>query len=251
MAYIKYVTDVFLDDFKTNFDSKYINLYKNQNKERLKLLFYDSNNVIENKKKFEFKPLILDPINDEESFENIRNVWESLRNLTVVEAENEKMWVALENTYYIDYHLKQLESAKNDDAIKGRTIFTRGKKRSLHMNNLSLLWWVAYFTYDDDNTDPYYYTKFFAKQKYRGDAIAFFASNILSNKEISIGILSALKELEDNNKLKINRYAYTNSNKILNQIAGVRIIDLLKRDEIKEIILENLLDTDKLQKPKL
>lgn len=44
--------------------------------------------------------------------------------------------------------------------------------------------------------------------------------------------------------IKINRFSYTISNKILNQIAGIGIIDLLKRDEIKEIISENLLYTD-------
>lgn len=250
MAYIKYVSDVFLDEFKTNFDGKYLDLYKNKEKEKLQELFYDSNNVIDSIKEFEFKPLILDPKDEFESFENVRNIWESLGNITVVEAENEKMWVALENTYYLDYHLKQLETAKDNEAIKGRTIFTHSKKRSLHMNNLSLLWWIAYFTYDNKNNDPYYYTKFFLETAYRGNAIGYFASNIISNKEISIGILSAVKELADDKKIKVNRYAYTNSNKILNQIAGIRIIDLLKRDEIKNIILENLLDTDNLQYPK-
>lgn len=117
------------------------------------------------------------------------------------------------------------------------------------MNNLSLLWWISYYTHDSSQDDPYYYTKFFLENSYRGNAIAFFSSNIISNKEISIGILSALKELTETNKIKINRYAYTNSNKILNQIAGVRIIDTLTRDEIKNIILDNLLDTDKLQIP--
>ncbi|MEB6254131.1 DUF6339 family protein [Mammaliicoccus sciuri] len=249
MKHIKYVTDVFLDEFKSNFDSKYLDLYKRKNKSELENLFNSNGNILESSKEFNYKPLILDPQNANDSFINVKTLWESLGNLTVVEAENQKVWVALENTYYIDYHLKQLEYARNDKAIKSRTIFTESNKRSLIMNNLSLLWWIAYYTHDSSHDDPYYYTKFFLENSYRGNAIAFFSSNIISNKEISIGILSALKELTETNKIKINRYAYTNSNKILNQIAGVRIIDTLTRYEIKNIILDNLLDTDKLQTP--
>ncbi|MDZ5589511.1 DUF6339 family protein [Enterococcus cecorum] len=131
--------------------------------------------------------------------------------------------------------------------IKARTIFTRSKKRSLMMNNLSILWWIAYYTYDKKQDNPYYYTEFFVHNQYQGDAIAFFLSNILSNKEMVFGILDALIELEQKNIIKINRYAFTNSNKILNQIGGVRIIDMLSREEIKKIIIDNLPNTEHIK----
>ncbi|MEQ3457330.1 DUF6339 family protein [Enterococcus cecorum] len=86
--------------------------------------------------------------------------------------------------------------------IKARTIFTRSKKRSLMMNNLSILWWIAYYTYDKKQDNPYYYTEFFVRNQYQGDAIAFFSSNILSNKEMVFGILDALIELEQKILLK-------------------------------------------------
>lgn len=61
------------------------------------------------------------------------------------------------------------------------------------------------------------------------------------------GILDALIELEQKNIIKINRYAFTNSNKILNQIGGVRIIDMLSREEIKKIIIDNLPNTEHIK----
>ncbi|WP_432276450.1 DUF6339 family protein [Enterococcus cecorum] len=45
----------------------------------------------------------------------------------------------------------------------------------------------------------------------------------------------------------MNRYAFTNSNKILNQIGGVRIIDMLSREEIKKIIIDNLPNTEHIK----
>lgn len=45
----------------------------------------------------------------------------------------------------------------------------------------------------------------------------------------------------------VNRYSYTNSNKLLNQTGGVKILETLSRSEVKKIILENLLDTEKIR----
>lgn len=246
MKPIKYVTDEFLDEYKTNFDNKYLDMYKYGDMKGITEIFSDENKVIDSVLTFDYEPLLLESEHGNVSLENIKKLWESLKHLSIVEAGNEKLWVALENTYYLEYHLDQLKiyNNNNDNSIKSRTIFTQGKKRSLSINNLALLWWVAYYTYDETNIDdPYYYTKFFVESPYRGNALAFFSSNIVSNKEITLGVLSAIKELVDNKKMKLNRYSYTNSNKILNQIGGVRIIDTLERNEIKSIILENILDS--------
>ncbi|MEJ1325067.1 DUF6339 family protein [Latilactobacillus sakei] len=114
----------------------------------------------------------------------------------------------------------------------------------------AMLWWLAYYTVDEENEEnPFEYTDFFVEDSYRGNAVSFFSSNIVSNKEITLGILSAIKQLRDDGKLIINRYAFTNANKILNQIGGVRILDTLTRGEIKQIILDNLLESEKLKIP--
>lgn len=235
-----YVTDEFLEDFKINFDSKYLHLYMNNDREKIIQLFRD--NIIETDREFVFKPLLDEGI-DGNATENIKIIWRSLNHLTLSEAENEKLWVALLNVYYIDYHLKQIQGLKKE-SVKGRTVFTRSNRRSLVMNNLSLLWWIAnYLVIDKDYT----YVEYFTKTPYRGDALPYLSSNLVSYKPIVAGTFEAIKLLEKDNKIAVNRYAYTNSNKILNQVGGVKILDLLNKDEIKNIIIENLLDTENIK----
>lgn len=247
MNSIPYVTDSFIDEYKTNFDMDYLNLYNNQDKKAIQNIFEQDGVIIKSSKKFDFKPLLIN--NDADAtLENIKILRESLKNLTPVEAENEKVWIALTNTYYLDYHLYQIKDIKPEQ-IKGRTIFTHSNKRSLMMQNLSILWWIGYYTYDEFSVDPHMYTEYFLRGAYRGNALVYLSSNFVSNKEIVIGTLQAIKQLEEEGKMITNRYSFTNSNKILNQLGGVRIIDTLSRKEVKEIILEHLLETDKLKIP--
>ncbi|UXV37758.1 DUF6339 family protein [Staphylococcus simulans] len=251
MCDIKYVTDDFLDEFKTNFEEKYLEFYKNNDYESIKEVFTNSQNVIKSEKNFKYIPLKISEDNDGLNVENIKRIRKSLGFLTPSEASNEKLWVALENTDFLDFHLHQfgfVKEQKIDNTIKARTIFTQGRKRSLFMNNLSMLWWLGYYTFDDESDSPYYYTEYFLESANRGDILTYMSSNIVSNKEIVLGTLQAVKELEDENKMKLNRYTFTNSNKILNQIGGVRIIDTLSRREVKEILVENLLDTKNIKK---
>ncbi len=254
MSNLVYVTDVFLDEYKTNFEEKYLPLYKSQQIDKIKDIFSCNNNVIESNIHFNYTPLKLESLNPNVTLSNIKIILESLKDISPTEAENEKLWVALENTYYLDYHLDQInliEGTNKDKRIKGRTIFTQGRKRSLMMNNLSILWWIGYYTVDYNIDDPYFYTDYFVSGPYRGDALAYMSSNIVSNKEIVIGTLQAIKQLVEEKKMIRNRYSFTNANKILNQVGGVRIIDTLTRNEVKEIIIDNLPETNNIRIPEL
>lgn len=251
MSKLKYVTDMFLDDFKTNFRSKYLPLYLKGNKNKIREIFLNKDNVLESSFEFEYEELLLESQDPGASLKNIQIIWESLRGLSIAEAENEKVWIALENTYYLDYHLDQLKmitGKKREASIISRTIFNNGNKRSLMINNISILWWIAYYTYDERLEDPYYYTKRFLAGSYRGNAVAYFSSNLVSNKDIVIGTLEAIYELIDENKMIENRFSYSNANKILNMVGGVVVLDFLTQDEIKNIVKENLLNTEKIKK---
>lgn len=252
---IKYVTDEFLEKFKVDFKGNYLDLYKTNNKEEILSIFLNPDHVYESSTFFDYVPLKLEAVEGEATKENIRTLWNSLKHLTIAEAESEKMWVALANTYYLDYHLNQLSligAQDKDRSIESRTVFNQGHKRSLSINNLSLLWWVAYYTVDEQHpSNPFHLTDFFVDGAYRGNAVIWFSSNIISNKEISLGIIQAIKELSDQNKMIVNRYSYSNANKILNQIGGVRMLDMLTREEVKDIICSNLLDTEKIRVPQM
>lgn len=255
--YIKYVTDEFLKEFKNEFLVKYAHLYKSNDMDKLKAIFSDPNHVIETSIEYEYEPLEVEPKEYDADIvrRNIRRVWESLKILTPVQAEMEKIWVALAHTDYLDYQIgifnSQIANPDNkkreESSLKSRTIFVNGAKRSLAIHNLAILWWLAYYFRDDQNIEaPYHLIDFFVSTPYRGNAVALLSSNIISNKEIALGILEAVKVLIENEGMVVNRFPYSEAGKILNEVGGVRILDTLTREEVKAILIKNLPNSHKV-----
>lgn len=255
--YIKYVTDEFLKEFKNEFLVKYAHLYKSNDMDKLKAIFSDSNHVMETSIEYEYEPLEVEPKEYDADIvrRNIRRVWESLKVLTPVQAEMEKIWVALAHTDYLDYQMgifnSQIANPDNkkreESSLKSRTIFVNGAKRSLAIHNLAILWWLAYYFRDDQNIEaPYHLIDFFVSTPYRGNAVALLSSNIISNKEIALGILEAVKVLIEEEGMVVNRYPYSEAGKILNEVGGVRILDTLTREEVKAILIKNLPNSHKV-----
>lgn len=255
--YIKYVTDEFLKEFKNEFLVKYAHLYKSNDMDKLKVIFSDPNHVIETSIEYVYEPLEVEPKEYDADIvrRNIRRVWESLKVLTPVQAEMEKIWVALAHTDYLDYQMgifnSQIANPDNkkreESSLKSRTIFVNGAKRSLAIHNLAILWWLAYYFRDDQNIEtPYHLIDFFVSTPYRGNAVALLSSNIISNKEIALGILEAVKVLIEEEGMVVNRFPYSEAGKILNEVGGVRILDTLTREEVKAILIKNLPNSHKV-----
>ena len=255
--YIKYVTDEFLKEFKNEFLVNYAHLYKNNDKDKFNSVFSNPNHVIETDIEYEYEPLEVEPKEYDAEIvrRNIRRVWESLKVLTPVQAEMEKIWVALAHTDYIDYQMGVFNSQianpdnkkREEFSLKSRTIFVNGAKRSLAINNLAILWWLAYYFRDDQNIEnPYHLIDFFVSTPYRGNAVALLSSNIISNKEIALGILVAVKVLIEEEGMVVNRFPYSEAGKILNEVGGVRILDTLTREEVKAILIKNLPNSHKV-----
>lgn len=255
--YIKYVTDEFLKEFKNEFLVNYAHLYKSNDMDKLKSVFSDPNHVIETHIEYEYEPLEVEPKEYDADIvrRNIRRVWDSLKVLTPVQAEMEKIWVALAHTDYIDYQMgifnSQIANPDNkkreESSLKSRTIFVNGAKRSLAIHNLAILWWLAYYFRDDQNIEaPYHLIDFFVSTPYRGNAVAILSSTIISNKEIALGILEAVKVLIEEEGMVVNRFPYSEAGKILNEVGGVRILDTLTREEVKAILINNLPNSHKV-----
>lgn len=255
--YIKYVTDEFLKEFKNEFLVNYAHLYKSNDMDKLKSVFSNSNHLIETSIEYKYEPLEVEPKEYDADIvrRNIRRIWQSLNVLTPVQAEMEKIWVALAHTDYLDYQMgifnSQITNPDNkkreESSLKSRTIFVNGAKRSLAIHNLSILWWLAYYFRDDQNIEnPYHLIDFFVSTPYRGNAVALLSSNIISNKEIALGILEAVKVLIEEEGMVVNRFPYSEAGKILNEVGGVRILDTLTREEVKAILIKNLPNSHKV-----
>jgi hypothetical protein len=260
-TYIPFTDDDFLTDLKADFYGSLLGVYKNLGsvedvKAEITEMFKTPDVRISDIG-FVYEPLALGTDESEDALlaaENIRRVHRSLGLLTPSQAAMEKVWVALLNTHYLDYHLhviRQLQGREGADQLIYDRTFLKGpihtEKRRQMMNNLAVLWWIGHYTYDKDNaSDPFHLTDFFVSTPYRGNAIAFFSSNIHGNRNITLGILDGIKYLVDNGTITVNRYAYTNSSKIINIIAGVKLVDVMSREDIKRIIIKELPHTENM-----
>ncbi|UTH02870.1 hypothetical protein KFV05_02455 [Macrococcoides canis] len=239
---IKYATNETVDEFKANFD-KYIQYFIDKDEEKLKEIFNEET-ILEGNMMFDYEPLITDGIYKDTDGKNVEIIHKSLRELTPVQASQEKFWLGMAMTYYKDYlYYRLADEIKGNNRTRLKSALTTlglGKKRSLIVNVLPRLWWVGELTYDETREDPYELTKMFCRSDFSGKATLFSSSNLTSNKEIRLGVLSALYELDKEIEGGVIRKHYVEALKYLNLIAGVSLLDLKNREEIRQITLEHL-----------
>jgi hypothetical protein len=240
MAKINYVTDDFLIKFKADFQTDYLPLYKNLDKEGILALFND--HVKEGKFDFTYKPLVLP--NEVEGSTNLvvanaHILYESFKGLTPSAATQEALWVGMLNTYYIDYlmaEIKEILGRKNEDSLIETLItFTNGNIRSLAIQRLAKYWWFGYKTYDLEHPqDPYWLTDFFGANDASGKSVGVFSSKLTNNKTFMLGIIEAIKEKHEAGLITNNKYPYAYINKYFNFVGGVRILDIMSREQVKD-----------------
>lgn len=244
--YINYCSDDFLEVFKTNFDY-YIDLYINKDKDGLNSLF-NTEHIREGNIKFNYIPLKTskDCANPEK--ENIKTVYNSLIQLTPVQASQEKLWVSMYNTYYIDYifdYVDQNSNHKNfERKLKSSIIFTASQARSLIVQNLARMWWIGYYLYDKENSNnPYNLLDFYTDSTdIIGRSTIFFSSNFSNNINLRLGIIEGIKELVECKIIEQKREYYKVITKYFNLIGGVRILDFMTREEVKSETIDYILD---------
>ena len=58
--------------------------------------------------------------------------------------------------------------------------------------------------------------------------------------------MEAVKVLIEKEGMVVNRFPYSEAGKILNEVGGVRILDTLTREEVKDILIKNLPNSHKV-----
>jgi len=242
---IPIVTDTFVDKFQTNFEVDYQQLYKFQNKGKL-IEIMDQEITRLSDKQYKYQPLRLPENNEYEfAYENVVSLHKQL-DITPVEAVDKRIWIALENSDFLDYHLRILKLLTGSDkeivsSIQSRSTFKNGHKRSLAINNIASLWWMGHILYDDKNKeDPYHFVKEFTKTKFRGNFVVLSSSNVIGNSDVRLGMLDGIYELINSGKIQQKRKTFSEANKILNLIGSVQLLDLLSREEVKDLIITKL-----------
>ena len=235
---IKFLSEDTLQDLRVNFDSYKEHYYKRDDA-WFEEYFSGEGRLIESKIEFEKPTLDMGEEYLKSDYENVKIIHESLKELPVSLATQEKLWSGLAHVYFRDYIYYRIEKdieKKNDTRIKSAMFFENGAKRSLFVHALARLWWVGYMTYDENNVEnPYWLTQFFCSADFSARCVVFFSSNFTSNRAITKGILRALITLRDEG-IDIKRAHFVESTKYLNISGGAMVLDLLEEDEVKEMV---------------
>lgn len=215
-------TEEFIEAFGRELEEEYEELYRTGNKNALLEIF-------EKAPKYEVTiPGMLKELKVPNDYiTNTKIIYDSLRELTPAQASKESLWFSLANTFYLDYTLKLLSS--NDRTKVKNALFIKVKREQL-IQCISKYWWLGYLLCDEESDSPYELMEFFCSQSTMGKVISFFSSKLTSNKQITLGIVQGIKDRKDVIKNLWASYAFINEH--FNNIGGVKILDLLTREEI-------------------
>lgn len=105
---------------------------------------------------------------------------------------------------------------------------------------MSKLWWCGRLTYDEQMKDTFELTIYLIDD-YATKMLIIFSNNYISNHDITVGLFSALKYLEDIGykiKGKKHRDVYYEVTKYLNVLGGTYILDYFTSEELEQKIIK-------------
>lgn len=234
---LDYMTSDALNELKLNFPQNKKYYYENDKNWFLKHL--EKCNGLQ-KSKIECEDIDLDFGEDfnESDYKNIIILFSALKNLPLTIAVDERLWAGLAHGQFWDYiqYRRRLNIQSNKDQdIKNSFFFTRGIKRSAHINCLSRLWWAGHLTYDSNRNNPFELTRLLCEGAFASTIMLLSSSNFTANNELCLGLLSSIKKLE-NEGVEIKREHFVESTKYLNSMGAVTILDCLTREEVENLI---------------
>jgi len=148
---------------------------------------------------------------------------------------DERFWVYLTHTKYYSYVQKRWPLS-DEKRIK-RYFFFSGGSQVFSRQSLVRLWWRAECSYDASLNDPYELTK--VAFEFADPVNQIIERKISKSRKIFRCALIALRDTPNACKLKNNENR-TKFGKAINTIAGVKLIELMKEEEIIEIFKKQI-----------
>lgn len=181
----------------------------------------------------------------ETDFENSKIIYEAFsKHINPIQAGDLRLWAYLAHVtnwkymnerWTIDVPNEKSEEniKKTTDRIRSRYFFGSSKGKAFVRQGMSRLYWSAYLTYDEDNSNPYEYTEyFFSKQD------IFTSITERSYARNKVFVLAALKELKKNPGLSREEIRMFLAK--LNQVGAITVIDFLDKDSAEEICIKTM-----------
>lgn len=180
--------------------------------------------------------------------ENAKRIFEAFKeSLNPVQASDLRLWAFLAHNVYWNYMRERwaIDIAFEDDAddtgkdkmvsrVGARYFYEASKGKAFVRQGIARLYWSAYLTYDESNTEnPYELTEYFLSKQ---DIFAVSTERSLArNKELLLAALKVLKEYGDLKRNVIRQYFL-----YLNQAGGVIVLDSLSRNSAYDLAKSTL-----------
>lgn len=186
---------------------------------------------------------------------NVVSFYSAMREkLTPKQASNPYLWAWLTHCHYWKYtHERWSKEEMSEDMIKQRffcsfqTKNPEGNRVGFLRNSISRLWWFGYLTYQDDAKKPYELTELMLSNSDLCQSV--MERNFSMNREVTIGILSAIKEINDDPNMRdvgaVNNgdhYEWRPLCKYINRYGGAVLLDTLDREDIKKLVYDFLMN---------
>ena len=175
-------------------------------------------------------------------FENMKILYTALKDLTLSQASDERIWAGLAHSYFWDYMqvrwpLPDNRNDKNSHVLNN--YFFWNSTKAPFLNGLSRLWWYAKYTYDDTLDDPFELTKYICEHDINGKIFYLLSCNFVTNDVIFKNIIKAIKKFEEDNR-PISRAEFKKLVPYLNRISGKIVFDSLNADDLMNIVTNKL-----------
>lgn len=157
------------------------------------------------------------------------------RNIHLRYLVDERFWTYLSHTKYWSY-LQKRWPATNEERIKQNWFF-KGGNTVFSRNALVRLWWRAECSYDKTLDDPYELTK--VAFDFADPFNQIIERKISKSRKVFRCALIALRDTPNSNKLKSDENR-TKFGKAINTIAGVKLIELMREEELIKMFSEQI-----------
>ena len=190
-------------------------------------------------------------------FENAVKLYSAFKDvLNPVQASDLRLWAYLAHNTYWEYMRARWAiniPADEDEAVAeanklaarigSRFFFKASKGKAFVRQGIARLYWSAYLTYDDKNSNPFEYTQYFLSKQ---DIFAVSTERSLArNKRMLLAALKVLKETEGLKREDIRQFFLR-----LNQAGGILVLDSLSENaayNLSKRILEEVLVPQKAE----
>ncbi len=177
---------------------------------------------------------------DKHDFDNAKLIFETYEKMSRTEASDTRIWTYLSHVTFRDYMIKRCPTSdwpSDDDKKKNYILehwFINGlNSRTLTRQNIAMLWWGAYLTYDSERKNPYELTEeLFSMLDYTRTLLSLVQGR---NNKFTRALLEYVVE---NKKLfKVAKESKIRLlTKKLNYRGGYTLLPTLSKEEIKDVL---------------